>query len=214
MCGDLIPRPVPAGVHLWKGLIGNDDMACPAGDVSLCSPLVGDETSAFERPIRGNRDSHLIDVDFRGGSGLKLLKSNPGRFESCFGSFFCLINHRLSVIGRDLGVMERPRNQHDADASKNDRAKRSDEHPHRPEDHALLGLQIAYFTLFLPLVVWLVWLGYQVADRGLYSLDRGQKARGALLFWSGILLAYGSAFLLPYGGYWLMFEGRTWRLLS
>jgi hypothetical protein len=98
--------------------------------------------------------------------------------------------------------------------SQNDRPERSKEHPHRPKSHIFLGLQIAYFAVFLPFVLWLVWLGYEIANRGFDLVDTRQYRGGTARLIAGGLLALGSAGLLPALGYWLVFEGGIDTLLG
>lgn len=80
-------------------------------------------------------------------------------------------------------------------------------HAFCPKSHFLLGAQIAYIAVFLPLTLSLVFFGYKLADRGFDALDSGKKAVGITRLLGGGLLIFGSALLLPYGGYWLAFEG-------
>lgn len=80
-------------------------------------------------------------------------------------------------------------------------------HSFCPKSHFLLGAQIAYITVFLPLTLSLVFFGYKLADRGFDAFDSRKKAVGVTRLLSGGLLIFGSALLLPYGGYWLAFEG-------
>ena len=79
----------------------------------------------------------------------------------------------------------------------------------------LLGLQICYVALLLLLTCYVVFLGYQIADRGVDHIVEGsRKVRGIILFWSGILLACGGGFFLPLAGYWMAFEGGVNSLLG
>lgn len=87
-------------------------------------------------------------------------------------------------------------------------------HAFCPENHFLLGVQIAYLTIFLPLVFWLVLCGYKIADSGFDLVDGGRYRPGIFRLVAGGLIAVGSAGLLPGFGYWLAFEGGVSTLFA
>jgi hypothetical protein len=88
-------------------------------------------------------------------------------------------------------------------------------HKHQfcPESHLLLGLQIVFTALIIPLTVILVYFGYQLAHRGLDTIERGQRINGGLIFSLAGLLAIGGSFFLLLAGYWFAFEGGALVLL-
>jgi hypothetical protein len=146
----------------------------------------------------------LTFTDFTGGD------------DSCI-SGFCrllgLVNHFDGRVGGSAGLVESQGNQTDTNERDDDRSERCPKHSFCPESHILLGFQIGYFTLLLPLTCLLVFIGYKIAYRAFYALYCGRVVYGLLLSSSAILIACGSAFLLPMFGYWLAFEGGIWRLL-
>jgi hypothetical protein len=95
-----------------------------------------------------------------------------------------------------------------------DRTKSGPEHRLRPVGHVLLGVQIGYFALLLPLTLGLVFAGYQAANRGFDFIERGRKyVGGALLICAAVfnpLVAIG----LPWVGYWIAFDGGLGWLLG
>ena len=79
----------------------------------------------------------------------------------------------------------------------------------------MLGAQIGYFAIFLPLALLGVFFGYQVTGRGIDHIsERCRYAVGFSLFLCGMILALFCAGLLPWFGYWLAFEGGLNRVLS
>jgi hypothetical protein len=72
-----------------------------------------------------------------------------------------------------------------------------------PENHVLLGLQIGYVALFLPLAFYGIFLGYKLLDSGLDRFERRLYPAGLWFFLCGIVLAIGCASALPRAGYWL-----------
>ena len=45
-----------------------------------------------------------------------------------------------------------------------------------------MGAQIACFALHLPLTLYLIFVGYQIANSGLDALERGKKLGGTIGF--------------------------------
>ena len=90
---------------------------------------------------------------------------------------------------------------------------RCPKHSFCPDSSALLGLQIVYIALVFPLTLFLIYFGYQLADRGFDIMERGGYVKGWLIFVGAIMLACGSALLLPWFGYWAAFEGGALVLL-
>ncbi len=80
--------------------------------------------------------------------------------------------------------------------------------------HLLLGVQIGFLALYLPLAFFGVFLGYKLAYRGLDRLERRSYLAGAWLFLCGFALAMFRACVLPGFGYWLAFEGGAARILG
>lgn len=70
--------------------------------------------------------------------------------------------------------------------------------------HSLLGQQVAYFAVFLPLSLGLIFCGFQTANRGLDLVERGNKLQGAVWFWGSVAFVCGSGALLP-AGHWFFF---------
>lgn len=72
----------------------------------------------------------------------------------------------------------------------------------------MLGAQIGYFAVFLPLAILGVFGGYLITYRGLDRIERGKKALGISLLLAGAVLALFCAGILPGFGYWLA-RGRA-----
>lgn len=111
----------------------------------------------------------------------------------------------LSVSGGFLGRLQCPFDQQHPDGSHNHRDSSREEHPKRPERHFLLGTQIAYFVIVGALACLSALLGYKIADSSFDALYRGQKARGVIQFWLGILVCCGLTSLIIWGGFHLSF---------
>jgi hypothetical protein len=153
-------------------------------------------------------------VEVRPNLGFTQIARHCDCFLSGFGSVLGLVNGTAGVLGGIAGVEQSAPDQDDTNGGEKDSSTAGNEHPKSPPRHVLLGLQVGYFALALPFTLYLIFLGYQIANSGFDALDRGQKLRGVVLFWSGILFACAAATFLPYGGYWLAFEGGLLRFLS
>ena len=111
--------------------------------------------------------------------------------------------------------MQSPYDGGERESSEDDASATGDEHPLGPERHVLLGSQVVYFALGLPMVCFFVWLAYKFADRGFDAFERRRYPEGILRFGFSFLLGGpGSAFLLLPFGYWLIFEGGLRQLLG
>ena len=110
--------------------------------------------------------------------------------------------------------MQSSYNGEQGEKGQQDSTRSCPEHPFRPLSHAFLSGKIAGIVLYLTFTLYLVFFGYQIADRGLDCVER----RGNLIDW--ILLAFGyfftvgCALLLPVLGYWLTFDGGIYGILG
>ena len=164
---------------------------------------IGLGTVSYQLP---NDKRAAVDVvGFDGGSGgLR----GGGR------AFLSFVYSSHSSFNGASRIDEGPIDQPDAYSRDKHSSKSCPKHTFCPQSHVLLGLQVSYFAVLLPLTCYLIFLGYKIADCGFDALDTGQKIRGALLFWSGMLLACAAALVLPWSGYWMVFEGGIDSLLS
>lgn len=134
--------------------------------------------------------------------------------ESGCGSSLGFANHIFSGVGSSPGVMEGSRNQSQASQRDNNRSGGCPKHTFCPASHVLLGLQIGFVAVLLPLVFCFVFWGYYVADRGLDLIERGRKPLGFGLFLGSIILLPSTIIPLLAGSYWLAFEGGASLLLG
>ncbi len=118
------------------------------------------------------------------------------------------------MIGSALGMVQGEANEYNSHESQEQARDRCPEHRFCPESHSLLSLQVTYVAVLLPLTLYLIFLGYKIAYRGLNSLERGCYIYGSLLLIFSSVVACGSALLLPGFGYWIAFEGGWSRLLG
>jgi hypothetical protein len=99
-----------------------------------------------------------------------------------------------SRLSSGPGVEQRPPNQEDADAANHRRERSGEEHPLRPQRHALLGVQIAGSALLALCGFGACLRGFQIAGDALETvLDRGRG--GAVRLSLGAILAFGGAAL-------------------
>ncbi|WP_146299864.1 hypothetical protein [Nitratireductor mangrovi] len=118
------------------------------------------------------------------------------------------------VLGGISRMDQRSPDENHANGSEEGRHGGGNEHPESPSRHTLLGFQVGLIAAACFLSCYLIFLGYQIANSGFDALDRGQKVRGVIRFWGGILLACGSSFLLLAGGFGLALGGGLLKLLS
>ncbi|MCA8907636.1 MAG: hypothetical protein KDA64_07080 [Rhodospirillaceae bacterium] len=74
-------------------------------------------------------------------------------------------------------------------------------------------MQIVYLAAFPPLVLWLVFRGYDIGDRAVAMLMKGDW-RGWLVGLLAIFVACGSTGILLPVGFWAVFEGGLSYLLG
>lgn len=134
-------------------------------------------------------------------------------FASGFGGGFGFLDHFVRGISGPPSVTQGEANEHQTGEANDNASDSCPEHAFCPESHLLLSFQVAYILILLPLTIFLVFLGYQQAYRGLYAFERRAYLYGYWACVSGGLLACGSALLLPGWGYWLAFEGGLTSLL-
>lgn len=166
-----------------------------------------DKESIFVRPLFITNHLHIYDFQPSSLVGDRHIPSNLVGFNRSPGSFLGFLRHIGSVISSPPRVMEGSYDSDQGGKRENNGRNRCPKHAFCPESHVLLGLQISYFVLFLPLCLGSVFLGYRVANRGFDSLEGGKVVNGWLWLCAAGGLAVGSAFLLPWLGYWLLFEG-------
>jgi hypothetical protein len=135
------------------------------------------------------------------------LESGIDRFECSDSVFLGLRKSRNGGIGSSACMTEGLPNQIHASRGDPNGSKRCPKHPNRPESHALLGFQIGYFALYLPLAFYGVIRGFKFADGALDRIHRGDKAIGFGRLLGGLGFALFCAGVLPWLGYWLTFEG-------
>lgn len=156
---------------------------------------------------------NALDPQIGTGFRIPYLSRNFDGLIGSIGSAARLVDGFGGGNGRIFGVSERAPDQEHTYTGERYGEGRCEKHKFCPMGHPLLGVQIAFFAFGVPLILWLVYEGYQVADRGFDAFDGNYKAPAAWLFLFGAILAFGSAGLLPGLGYWLVFEGGIWRFL-
>jgi hypothetical protein len=179
------------------------------------------ELSFLLYPLHGSSDSDVRDFNPCSFGCKKSIAVERVSFNSCIDSSErgdgVLFGFLKSLDGRFSGysgMLKGSPDQNNTDRSHANRNSSRDEHPKGPMRHLLLGLKVCDVALLLLLTCYVIFFRYQVADRRLDALEARRKARGALLFWSGILLACGGSFLLLGAGLWLAFESGLNLLLS
>ena len=149
--------------------------------------------------------------------GPHLRLADAPRFDYSIFSGFCgplsFNDHILGRVGSAAGVVQSSNDSHEGGKCEQYSRESGPEHQLGPFRHALLGAQIAYFAILLPLTLYLVFLGYQIANGALDALERGRWVNGGWRLISAVIVACGSALLLPALGYWLAFEGGILRFL-
>jgi hypothetical protein len=123
-------------------------------------------------------------------------------------------------VGSDLrppetaGLKESVAHIGNTNGSYNDSRESCPKHSFCPESHGLLGVQVSYIFILLPIVLWLVGRGFQIMERGFNAIEGRCYVHGNAMVVVGCALSCGSALLLPWGGYWLAFEGGLVRALG
>ena len=112
--------------------------------------------------------------------------------------------------GGAVSIVEGPADQTDASKSQDHASESCPKHSFCPESHVLLGFQIGYLAVLLPLALLGVFAGYLITYRGLDRIENGSKAVSIGLLLAGAVLALFCAGICPASGTgWLSRAGST-----
>ena len=125
-----------------------------------------------------------------------------------------LHGHNHSGVSGPPRVLRSFYNSEESNEREDNSSQSCEKHAFCPKGHTHLGIKIASLAILMPLTLYLVFLGYEVADRGLDAFERGRWVYGGWLMLCAIVVACGSAFFLPLGGYWFVFENGVETLLG
>ncbi|MCA0870960.1 hypothetical protein LCL97_08995 [Seohaeicola saemankumensis] len=121
-----------------------------------------------------------------------------------FGGGGCqlrLSDHVLRIVRSPPCMLKCLDDSDERDECKNNSGAGRKEHQLGPPRHALLGLKVSLVSALLGVFGYLIFFGYQLADRGLDAVECGRKVYGVGLITVATAISVGSAFLLP----WLVF---------